>query len=390
MNDTILLVDDEKGIRKVLGISLADSGFTVHTADSGQDALRIFRAVNPPIVLTDIKMPDMDGIELLRKIKQENAETEVIMLTGQGDMNLAIQSLKYDATDFVTKPIDDEILEIAIKRARERISLRRQIREYHRQLEKRVQQKAQQLIETERLAAVGQTITDLSQSITRISGGLEQGLVILGQGIESDRKQSVQDGWKMVKGNVDKIHNLSLDLLHYGKYAVVNYELCDPGLPVTEVVEKMQPRARKNHVELRAELSPGLKKYYFDPDGLLCCLENLVTNAIDACLAQDKSEAVKEVIVRTAKGAGRMVEYRVTDNGMGMPQKVRRKIFRSFFTTKDPCGTGIGLMMTKMIVDQHGGQIDVQSRKGTGTEVVIRLPARTEPGDGPDSSGLSV
>jgi signal transduction histidine kinase len=390
MNDTILLVDDEKGIRKVLGISLADSGFKVHTADSGQDALRIFRAVNPPIVLTDIKMPDMDGIELLRKIKQENAETEVIMFTGQSDMDLAIQSLKYDATDFVTKPIDDEILEIAIKRAQERISLRRQIREYNRELEKRVQQKAQQLIETERLAAVGQTITDLSQSITRISGGLEQGLVILGKGIESDRKQSVQDGWKMVKGNVDKIHNLSMDLLHYGKYAVVNYELCDPGLPVTEVVDKMQSRARKNHVELRAELSPGLKEYYFDPDGVLCCLENLVTNAIDACLNHDKSEAVKEVIVRSAKGAGRVVEYRVTDNGIGMPEKVRRKIFRSFFTTKDPCGTGIGLMMTKMIVDQHGGEIEIQSQEGTGTEVVIRLPARTQPDDGPDSGGLSV
>ena len=210
MNDTILLVDDEKGIRKVLGISLADSGYTVHTADSGQDALRVFRAVNPPIVLTDIKMPDMDGIELLRKIKQEKPETEVIMFTGQGDMNLAIQSLKHDATDFVTKPIDDEILEIAIKRAQERISLRRKIREYNRKLEERVQQKAKQLIETERLAAVGQTIADLSLSIERISGGLEQGLDILGKGIESDRKQSVQDGWAMIKGNVDKIKNTAV------------------------------------------------------------------------------------------------------------------------------------------------------------------------------------
>jgi len=390
MNDTILLVDDEKGIRKVLGISLSDSGYTVHTAESGQDALRVFRAVNPPIVLTDIKMPDMDGIELLRKIKQEKPETEVIMFTGQGDMNLAIQSLKYDATDFVTKPIDDEILEIAIKRAQERIFLRRQIREYNRKLERRVQKKAQQLIETERLAAVGQTIADLSQSIERISGGLEQGLDILGKGIESDRKQSVQDGWAMIKGNVDKIHNLSLDLLHYGKYAIVNYELCDPGLPVTEAVGKMQPRARNNNVELRAVLSPGLKPYYFDPDGIQCCLENLVANAIDACVDLDKSGKKKEVIVGADKARGQAVEYRITDNGRGMPEEVRRRIFSSFFTTKDPRGTGIGLMMTKMIVEQHGGNIDVQSREGSGTQVVIRLPVRTQPGKNPNADGLRV
>ena len=138
MDNTILLVDDEAGIRKVLGISLQDSGYDVHTAESAKEALRLFEAVAPPIVLTDIKMPDMDGIELLRRIKKINPDTEVIMFTGHGDMGLAIKSLKNDATDFVTKPINDEVLEIALKRARERISMRRQIREYTENLERLV------------------------------------------------------------------------------------------------------------------------------------------------------------------------------------------------------------------------------------------------------------
>ena len=127
-DNTILLVDDEAGIRKVLGISLQDSGFDVHTAENGKEALRLFKKIAPPIVLTDIKMPDMDGIELLRRIKKENADVEVIMFTGHGDMDLAIKSLKYDATDFVTKPINEEVLDIALKKARERISMRRQLR----------------------------------------------------------------------------------------------------------------------------------------------------------------------------------------------------------------------------------------------------------------------
>ena len=103
MDNKLLLVDDEEGIRKVLGIALSDAGYTVFTAKDGEEALDIFRKEIPPIVLTDIKMPGMDGIELLQKIKQENPDTEVIMITGHGDMDLAIKSLKYQAIDFVTK-----------------------------------------------------------------------------------------------------------------------------------------------------------------------------------------------------------------------------------------------------------------------------------------------
>ena len=120
MNKKLLLVDDEEGIRKVLGISLTDIGYEVFTAENGEEALKIFRQENPPIVLTDIKMPGMDGIELLKKIKYENPDTEVIMITGHGDMDLAIKSLKYRAIDFVTKPINDDILEISLDRAREK------------------------------------------------------------------------------------------------------------------------------------------------------------------------------------------------------------------------------------------------------------------------------
>ena len=97
-DNTILLVDDEAGIRKVLAISLQDGGYDVHTAENGSEALRLLETIEPPIVLTDIKMPDMDGIELLRNIKARRPETEVIMFTGHGDMDLAIKSLKYEAT----------------------------------------------------------------------------------------------------------------------------------------------------------------------------------------------------------------------------------------------------------------------------------------------------
>ena len=176
MDNKLLIVDDEEGIRKVLSISLSDSGYTVFTAQNGEEALDIFRRENPSIVLTDIKMPGMDGIELLRMLKQENPDTEVIMITGHGDMELAIKSLKYQAIDFVTKPINDDVLEIALNRAHEKIRMREQLRQYTENLESLVREKSARLVEIERQVAVGQAVEGLSSAMRDMAVDLEGGL----------------------------------------------------------------------------------------------------------------------------------------------------------------------------------------------------------------------
>lgn len=132
MKKTILLVDDEADLREVLDISLSDTGYNVLTAENSAQALDFLNDNDIPVVITDIKMPGIDGIELLRKIKSKNPETEVIMLTGHGDLELAIKSLKHEATDFITKPINDDALEMALVRAFEKISTRQKLKEYDR------------------------------------------------------------------------------------------------------------------------------------------------------------------------------------------------------------------------------------------------------------------
>ena len=128
-------------------------------------------------MLTDIKMPGMDGIELLRKIKETSPNTEVIMITGHGDMDLAIKSLKYEAVDFVTKPINDDVLDIALKRAHEKISMRERLKEYTENLENLVIEKSARLIELERQAAVGRLDSRFGYSINiaRLDIYLSQG-----------------------------------------------------------------------------------------------------------------------------------------------------------------------------------------------------------------------
>ena len=151
-----------------MDLVLTDQGYTVFTADDGGQALDIFRTVEPGIVLTDIKMPVMDGIELLQRIKQESPDTEVIMITGHGDMELAIKSIKLEATDFITKPINNDALEIALKRAHERISMRREIRQHTENLEMLVREQSAKLVEAERLAAVGQVVEGLPSAMRSI------------------------------------------------------------------------------------------------------------------------------------------------------------------------------------------------------------------------------
>ncbi len=379
MTQKILLVDDEEGIRKVLGISLSDSGFKVFTAETGKEALDIFRKMRPPIVLTDIKMPGMDGIKLLQKIKEESPDTEVIMITGHGDMKLAIRSLKYDATDFITKPINDDALEIALKRANEKITLRAKLKEYTENLELLVEEKTKKLLETERLAAIGQTVGGLAHAIKNIAGGLTGGAFVLEKGIDLHNEKYLHEGWDMVKGNLARIKGMALDLLSYTKERDPDYQLLDPNSLAQEIADLMLPRARENDVSLEVESDESLLQVWLDPEGIHRCLLNLVTNAIDACINIDITQRQGRVLLRTLKTEGWAVEFQVVDNGCGMDEETKEKIFRRFFSTKGSRGTGLGLMITKKIIDEHEGAIEFDSEKGKGTRFVIKLPEKDQP-----------
>lgn len=118
--EKVLVIDDETPTLMMFRLTLGAFGYEVFTAENGQEGLEIFKRERPSIVLTDIKMPGMNGIEVLKRIKEINPTTEVIVITGHGDMDLAIQALNLDATDFINKPIQHHLLEQALKRARER------------------------------------------------------------------------------------------------------------------------------------------------------------------------------------------------------------------------------------------------------------------------------
>lgn len=147
-NSKILIIDDDESIRKVLTLTLQDVGYQVLTAADGEGGLKIFADERPDITLTDLRMPGMDGIAVLKKIKALEPDKEVIVITAHADMDLAVKALQLKASDFITKPISTTALEVALERAQERLSLTRELREYTRLIEKRWLDTAEELAKT--------------------------------------------------------------------------------------------------------------------------------------------------------------------------------------------------------------------------------------------------
>ena len=496
----ILLIDDEEANVRVLSMSLRSDGHQVLSALSGEEGLEVFRREEPELVLTDIKMPGMGGIEVLRRIKALQPDAEVIIITGHGDIDNAIEALKFGASDFINKPIRDDVLGVAIERAQEKRVMKRQLREYTENLEHKVQTATEEvrrksnfltklirssndgiiatdntltiviynsaamrifgyrhdevvgrrkvtdllpgklraafrnpimdekkggclarteimarandrrkiplhiyaaplyekkemvgtvsffkdlreikrleaeLLHAERLAAMGQTIAGVAHGVKNILHGFKGGSYLVDLGIAKHDGEKLKKGWEMIQRNIGRTSDLVLDLLTYSKEREPEYEPCDPNIIINDVCEVMRESAAENRIELTTQLDPSIRSVVMDPHTIHQCLSNLISNAIDACLFDQDMRKKWHIHVESACENGKYVRISVRDNGIGMSQEVRDKLFTSFFSTKGHRGTGLGLLVTRKSMEEHGGTIGVESEVGKGTVFTLRLP----------------
>jgi signal transduction histidine kinase len=381
----ILLIDDERPILDVLSISLESEGYVVKTAEGGLEGLKLLEEECVQLVVTDIKMPGMDGIEVLRKIKASRGEVEVIVITGHGDMDSAVAALRNGASDFLTKPIHEEALLLALERAKERIRTRRLLQEYTHNLEQKcgeytaeLRRAHQELVAQERLATIGETVAGLAHYMKNILNGLRGGVYKVNSGLGRDDRQRLETGWEMVQRNIGKMSDLVAELLYYAKEREPERVPCRLNDVVLEVVGLIRLQAESMGVAVRARLDPGLGEAPLDPKGLHSLILNLATNALDACRSdpnRSKSHHIDFMTRRESGGAGNeWLLLQVSDNGCGMEDAVRERIFTRFFSTKGGQGTGLGLLVSRKIVREHGGEIALETERGVGTTFTVRLP----------------
>lgn len=381
----ILVIDDERPILDMLELSLSCEGYDVLTAENGEKALEIFKEQCPKLVLTDIKMPGIDGIEVLKRIKTLNKEVEVIVITGHGDMDTAIAALQHGASDFVTKPLRDEVLMVSIARAEKKLAMCEQLKDYTDNLEKKVEeckiglrQAQDELIKIERLASMGETVAGLAHCVKNIMTGLGGGMYMFHMGMVKEKPAMAEEGWAMFQRNIERVSDLVLDLLRYAKQTAPQRGPCRLNEIVPEVMRIFKVEAGIHKVKLKMDLDPDLKEADIEYDGMHRVLVNLIANAVDACIYDADISKKWEVFVKTRIRTGvdqvKTIHITVTDNGCGMTDEVKGQLFQRFFTTKAGRGIGLGLLVTQKVVHEHGGEILLESTAGQGTTVSVLLP----------------
>lgn len=236
------------------------------------------------------------------------------------------------------------------------------------------------MLQAERLAAMGQTIANLSHHVKNILQGVRGGSYLIEDGLRKEDFEVVRKGWGMVERNQDRISNLVMDMLSFSKERQPEMVESDLGQTVSDVVELMQSRAAELNVQLKWQDPQTLKSVSFDPEAIHRAILNVVTNAIDAAGARELG--IVE-ITAVADFAKKQIAICVTDNGEGIAAEDRDRIFSPFESKKGARGTGLGLPVSRKILREHGGDVDLDSTPGHGTTFILRWPLQEVVGDSP-------
>ena len=233
-------------------------------------------------------------------------------------------------------------------------------------------------LQSERMAAIGETVASLSHSIKNILQGLRGGADVVDLGIRKEDLKVVRGGWDILKRNVDRIMGLTTNMLAFSRQRDIEIELTQIGPIVQECAQLLEDQCRDKSIAMLVDRDEEMPPIPIDAGLMHQALMNLMTNAVEAVESETGAVTVRTTF-HPAGSRGEhsppMAEINVIDNGPGIaPDRIGR-IFEPFHTTKGTRGTGLGLAVTRRIIEEHHGQIHVQSDEGIGTVFQIMLSA---------------
>ena len=369
-NIRLLLVDDEAPFRKTLAKRLQKRGVIALQAGGGEEGLSMLEDHPTDVVVMDVKMPGMSGIEALHRIKDKHVGIEVILLTGHAATQDGVEGIKSGAYDYLTKPVEFDHLLGKIIQAYEKIIGKKQQEEA---AEYRARIK-QQMIATERLASLGTLASGVAHEINNPLAIINQAAGYLSSLLqkqelaEMPRKATFEKTLQIIEKSIIRARNITHQLLGNVRKTKSILSDVDAFELVNETLQLIRKEAQEKEITVDLQTSENLKPIWTDPHQVRQVLINLMSNAIHATSEQGHISIQVEA---TAAG----ISIAVSDTGTGIPKEHLEKIFEPFFSTKAPGeGTGLGLFVTREIVEKLGGTVAVMSRVGQGTQFTVIIP----------------
>ncbi len=389
----ILVVDDQAMARQVVCDVLRGRGHEVLQASDGIEGWEVFQREAPQLVVSDIKMPGLDGVQLLERVREHSPRTEVVLITGFADTDLVIRALRKGASNFIEKPFRPAEFLRHLEPSFLRCSLAAESARLQKELEVERQRRETQ----ERLATMGRLLAGLAHEVhnplTFLKGNVELVRMLLHrlheQEPRADRDGTISEVCALlddVAFGAQRIEDLVQTLRRFGSPARSSRRM----IPLARVMESSHklalPRRPKN-VEIRVRAPPRELLVEVDEVEIESCFVNLLVNAYEALESAGGHVSFSAAVVPYATGVySGLVEVAVEDDGEGVPQGIVDEVFTPFFTRKQG-GTGLGLSLAYEAAKRNSAQLEIHSEEGKGTRVVLRVPY-TEAAEGATTGEL--
>ena len=379
MGNRILVVDDEKEIRDFLYKALSRVGkFHVELASMGEEALEKLKKESFDLVLTDLKMPKMDGLQLMTEIARLNPEILIIMMTGHGTIDSALEAMKRGASDYLMKPLSLDELIIRIQKVLEERRRFVRLKDFANQLEKANQELRK--IDAMKSEFVSVASHELRTPLAAIKNAVQ--LMLSGKTGEINENQS--KFLSMAERNINRLTNILNDLLNLSRIESGKIELKFESLELNRIIEltasSLRPQADVKSIQIEVDISEPLPAVYGDPEKIEQILTNLIGNAIKFTPEEEKIIISAKYLSKEKEGGyGDKVAVSVKDTGIGIPPEHLDAIFEKFHQVESSLhrsvsGTGLGLAITKGLVEAHQGKIWVESQIQKGSTFTFTLP----------------
>jgi len=370
----ILVIDDEIGPRESLRMLLKPD-YQVHTADCVEAGMKLLKEKQPDTIVMEIRMPGMSGVDGLRKIREIDPHLSVIMLTGFGALETAKEALRLGANDYISKPFDAGEMRDVIGRNVERTRVHRTSEHAAAEIKELNNRLLKELAQKERLASLGQAsaefVHDLGNPLTIVWGYVQllaKKLELSENGGATQNATSIKE-LNIIEQNVRLCRELLTMWQSYGSAEASPHKQVSVSAILREVIKAVDALAAQSGVDLQSSICEHPCMVLGEAVQIKRAIQNVIINAVQASAEKKGSVAV------TCTPKDFYVDIRIEDNGSGITPAQMSKIFDPYFTTKQgKSGTGLGLYITKKVLEDHNGSIKVDSTPDRGTTFTIRLP----------------